>query len=406
MVAYILAVTKERRLLSVLIPGVLTIAWLTCAYMGLNTYITIAVGRHVQAVNQLQCSAFPATPFPLNLWYVKAYKAGSTTLSATFNNICTHYGMVWLKRSVVNSIMHKSWVNSTMLNASSPAMLSAYVEHLQRTVDNYFLALTSHLPYSESAAASLPQPLWLFFTSVRHPLPRVYSHFVQDLCINAAKSLGWTPLAENHPWDPNNCDHNSTLWTLASKADTIEARWKYAKEAEVTSNVMFEYLRGSTGTVQEVVSKYNFIFVVERMNESLVLFMLEFGLTYADIAYLPFKQRVGKYKSVNDMPSSLNGFLLAKNGLDLELWQLANQRLDHTKWMLERRCGKRQVAAVLRMFNQLQSHISVACTKYQLWYATHNFSSTSFHDPGNPNVASQSGQGYRCVQHVVRTYQS
>jgi hypothetical protein len=34
----------------------------------------------------------------------------------------------------------------------------------------------------------------------------------------------------------------------------------------------------------------------------LVVFMLQYGLTFEDIVYLPLKKRVGKYKTASDMP--------------------------------------------------------------------------------------------------------
>jgi hypothetical protein len=34
----------------------------------------------------------------------------------------------------------------------------------------------------------------------------------------------------------------------------------------------------------------------------LVVFMLQYGLTFEDIVYLPLKKRGGKYKTASDMP--------------------------------------------------------------------------------------------------------
>lgn len=355
------------------------------------------------------CSEFPSTPFPVSLWYVKAPKSGSSTLTAVFNHICTRYGIVWVKEYVMATIMAKSYVSPTVWNDTSLVLLSEAVQKLQATVDNHYLAVTSHMPYSDGAASTFNYaPLWLF-TSVRHPLPRFYSHYVQDLLISTARSMGWDEQVEDLTLHPDNFDFNAKLLEQVMQTDTTDRRWQYAREAEdVSRNFLFKYLKGSASTAEEVVNKYKFLFVVERMDESLVVFMLTYGLTFSDIAYVPLKQRHGKYKTAQEMPKELNDYILAHNQLDLQLWRLANQRLTTVRQNLEQRCGASTVSDALATFKQLKALLVKECVQHlDRWYKNNAhlnwFNGSEFR---SANVASRSGEGYRCVRQVVQTFVS
>lgn len=131
--------------------------------------------------------------------------------------------------------------------------------------------------------------------------------------------------------------------------------------------------------------------------------MLEYGLTYEDIAYLPSKVRTGKYKTAKDMPQHLNDYIMSVNQQDMQLWQLANKRLDQKKAELLDSCGADIVASALYSFEQLLDEIRKECTEYQEWYDSHGYSGPYTYS-GSPGIGDESGLGFRCVRHVARRF--
>lgn len=139
------------------------------------------------------------------------------------------------------------------------------------------------------------------------------------------------------------------------------------------------------------------------MSAGLVVFMLEYGLTYEDIAYLPSKVRTGKYKTAKDMPADLNDYILSANQDDYALWQLANKRLDQKKAQLQDECGADIVAAALHTFGELLEEVAAGCSDYIEWYKSHGYSEPYTYS-GNPGLGDESGLGFRCVRHVARRF--
>lgn len=131
--------------------------------------------------------------------------------------------------------------------------------------------------------------------------------------------------------------------------------------------------------------------------------MLEYGLTFEDIAYLPSKIRTGRYKSASDMPQELNDYILSVNQQDLALWELANKRLDARRAQLLDACGADIVAASLRAFESLLARVTDECSDYIEWYHTHGFPEP-FTYSGSPGLGDESGLGFRCVRHVTRRF--
>lgn len=131
--------------------------------------------------------------------------------------------------------------------------------------------------------------------------------------------------------------------------------------------------------------------------------MLQYGLTYEDIAYLPSKVRTGKYKTAKDMPQHLNDYILSVNQHDMQLWTLANTRLDEKKAELIDACGADIVSAALEAFEQLLDEIRAECSDYQRWYEEHGFDGPYTYS-GSPGIGDESGLGFRCVRHVTRRF--
>lgn len=118
---------------------------------------------------------------------------------------------------------------------------------------------------------------------------------------------------------------------------------------------------------------------------ALVAFMMLYGLSHEDIAYLRSKDKTGLYKSAKDMPEDLNSYIEANNPKDMELWNLANARLNDTIQQLQPECFQQQ----LQTFTAIQAAVKRECADYRQWYADHGFSNTTH------SYVSDNGWGFR-----------
>lgn len=181
-------------------------------------------------------------------------------------------------------------------------------------------------------------------------------------------------------------------------SDTLAARWAYVRAHP--ANLNFRYLAGPAAeqlSGRELARRFDFIFLSERMNEALVIFMLEAGLTFEDVAHLSSKVRTGRYKGYRDMPDDMNAFLLRANAKELELWQAAMEALDAKRAALEARCGARVVDAALETFERLQAAVAAACGDHVAWYHARGWGEPFGHFGDN-------GVAPRCVTHAVRAF--
>jgi hypothetical protein len=204
-------------------------------------------------------SSLPAVPFPANFWFVKTVKTGSSTLTSIFHSICNRYGITWLKTDL----------SRLAVGVAKPKadQLQAVFDDVAKVTDSDFLAITNHMMYKKDVA-DVFKPTMLF-TTVRHPLSRVHSHFIQDACVGTAKQLGWShllPHRQEQPTGPNFCDTDPRFLEQVLQGDTLEARWEFAR-SKLAQNYVYEYIKGDTWTVDDAAAQYDFIFLAERMNE-------------------------------------------------------------------------------------------------------------------------------------------
>lgn len=120
---------------------------------------------------------------------------------------------------------------------------------------------------------------------------------------------------------------------------------------------------------------------------ALVAFMMLYGLSHEDIAYLRSKDKTGLYKSAKEMPEDLNSYIETHNPKDIELWNLANARLNDTIQQLQPECFQQQ----LRTFAAIQAAVKRECADFRQWYADHGLSNTTY------SYVSDNGWGFRCA---------
>mmetsp|Transcript_6066 Transcript_6066/g.37599 ORF Transcript_6066/g.37599 Transcript_6066/m.37599 type:complete len:341 (-) Transcript_6066:2313-3335(-) len=252
--------------------------------------------------------ALEENPFPRDYWFVKTKKVGGSTLRRLFLNLDKNYG-----------------IQPIPLPGQRKGMPSQEIAVQQKgMVENQtnakFYALQEHIRYSRTLKDRLfNNPL--LFTATRHPLDRAYSHYYFKMQVNKQQvirqgdGVGWK--------------------------DTVV---EYFQFLEKTRDFVYRYTRGdvNNSNAEDVLNQYDFVFVTERFDESLILFKLKYNLTLEDVQYkVPAKFREGKYPSAKDKPQWLNNATMSYFPTDLRIWQIANKKLDDLRRKVIEKCGER-----------------------------------------------------------------
>jgi len=188
--------------------------------------------------------------------YVKTHKTGSSTLSGVFRSICAHHGITPVRRDLLYDAQPRSLFQpGAMDNADMPKVQSA-VDQAYNASEVSAVGIVNHLKYSPARAAFLKAPFFRF-SSVRHPVSRIYSQFVDDNC--------WGSLRGREKSLCFSFNGTSIFGRSVLSQDTLENRWKYVRR--YPHNHCFNYMRGAAATPKEVLDQYDFVFVAERMDE-------------------------------------------------------------------------------------------------------------------------------------------
>lgn len=268
-------------------------------------------------------------------------------------------------------------------------------QSLNRTYEtNEQAGLTDHLPYSRQTAALFKRPFYLF-SSVREPVSQFHSGFVEKCLFQANKAAEEQGIV------------NTTL--IAEMREQLEDTCFAGNFAERTTkaknmkeNKQLEYL-GDSGvekeklTVESVASAYDFLFVKERLHESLVAFAILFNVDFDDIAHVASKVRTGKYTDASQVPAEINELVRSKTAKDLALWEHAYKLLDEHIVKINKNCGGGDYfKELLRKFGQIEEAVSDVCADgYKEWYKEFGFNTTLSYWRDN-------GQAPRCRDHVVK----
>jgi hypothetical protein len=194
------------------------------------------------------------SPFPISFWLVKTVKTGGTTIASVLRQICARYGVVPVNKRSINPL-------ERLADAEAAAALQSLVLGAKNATDALEFSVITHLNFSDAKLAAFQAALDgrkpLLFTSVRHPLARTYSHFIQAKCANAAAVLGGKIIE---------CDRNETYMIKTLELDSIRNRWSFVRVPS-RHNLLYHYMRGNATTVETALSHYDFVFVAERMDE-------------------------------------------------------------------------------------------------------------------------------------------
>lgn len=257
---------------------------------------------------------------------------------------------------------------------------------------NDYVALATHLRFSQKVAGLFQQP-FLAFSSVREPISRFHSYAVQ-VCLRASSVSKKEVRAFKANQDSTEEEEDDRTTASKLKAEkknncalpNIESRMQIARD--MVENPQYEYLRNyhdqaaeeeEAESIESVAAAYDFIFVQERLYESLVAFAILYGLNFEDIAHLPSKVRTGTYADAKDISNDeMHNLVSAKSRTDLALWQHVNALLDEKIAMIEQHCGGADAGyfgKMLEIFNKIQAAVGEECENYEEWYEEHGFGS-------------------------------
>ncbi|KAM3572676.1 hypothetical protein VYU27_005307 [Nannochloropsis oceanica] len=273
--------------------------------------------------------------------------------------------------------------------------LAMLKQSLNRTYEtNEHAGLTDHLPYSRQAAALFKRPFYLF-SSVREPVSQFHSGFVEKCLFqanNAAEEQGiinTTLIAEMRERLEDSCfAGNFANRTTRAKSMQENKQLKYLGDSGEEKEKL---------TVESVASAYDFLFVKERLHESLVAFAILFNVDFDDIAHVASKVRTGKYTDASQIPAEINELVRSKTAKDLALWEHANKLLDEHIVKINKNCGgEGYFREILEKFGQIEEAVSNICAEgYKEWYEEFGFNTTLSYRRDN-------GQAPRCRDHVVK----
>jgi hypothetical protein len=330
--------------------------------------------RHSRALAAAYTPLETITVFPTSFWFVKNVKVGGTTLAGVLRAVCAHYGMACL-----NPLKGRiGWKKEEEIREVAAAALAVGFEHV---------TISNHGAYIPSAARYLGKGRPLLFTTLRHPVNRVLSAYFYNL-IGLHRSH--TGVAEQEGED---CVAALQAGKKCKLLEGFEDHYVHG-DGVFGRNHIFKYIHGEKNTATDALQQYDFVFMTERFDESLVLFMLKYGLALRDIAYLKMKDRSGTYPREEDMPKNAIEFIKERNALDLELWDLANAALDAEKASLSKE--GHDVEGAMEAFAAMQAVVAAECSNYEKWYEEHGFN-TMLTYWGRDN-----GVGSRCIMHAVK----
>lgn len=290
-------------------------------------------------------------------------------------SLCAHYGMACINPPGEPGA-RIGWKKEDEVISAAQAAKDVGFEHF---------AVTNHGKYMPKAAASLVKPL--LFTMIRHPVGRTLSAYFYNL-LGSHRSHEGLPIEMG-----KECVDLLQSGKHCSLLDGFDEHFVNGN-GTFGRNHMFKYIQGNKKTATAAFEQYDFVFVTERFDESLVAFMLTYGLTLRDIAYLRMKDRSGTYPKEKDVPKDMVDLILQNNQEDLKLWNLSMAALD--KRILELKEAGHDFGSTLEKFSKLQAIVEHECANYEGWYKENGF------DTMLTYWGKDNGAGNRCIQSAVR----
>ena len=324
------------------------------------------------------------TPFPTSYWFVRVPKTASSTLSGILRAVAAHYGV----HPVVYSHHNE-------------------VEEIKYQQNVRFLAIVEHAEYDPKIFASL-QPAKLF-TALRDPLHRLLSNFNWDYLDGKVRARD----VDSYP-NIRKC-LNSSNSSVPSKQQIIRC-WKNSEEevlsyANSVAEYQLRYIGWSRGALKEgttvemqksyirhLLDSFDFLFITERFDESIVAFMMLFGLEYRDVVYLPSKGHVAKrHPEPRNLPTRLREAIEKNEYLTVYGYNYGVGLLDGKIASLDSKCAP-SFGSLFDAFLELQSALTLACTGAN---AASFYKQYPYLESSNMNRHEDGGRNFRCLEYLT-----
>jgi hypothetical protein len=332
--------------------------------------------------------------------FAKTFKTGSSTASAVTLQTARRVA----QRKAQSIIAASRSLNNETTAADDYAFGCHVVAGHKMSVMNYIVRKTQ------------PSILW---TIVRHPTSRALSayHFYHA-------GHGQQPATNENIISFVDSVKNQQLIQLRTLRDwTVQGGEAIRDEVQIKFNNLHASTRSEvvfeTILAMEILPIYNFIAVMERMDESLVVFKLLFDLEHADIIVGSASKQSGGWDWDWDGPAYPNGtcFAIPKpnnltnvvqehlqtvfvqdNG-DFMLHQVANRNLDLTIDMLGRDLVQQQVAQHRKLkklvMDKCQDQVITPCDEHGNFQPEHRENCFQFDE----------GCGYQCINDVLDEFE-
>ena len=159
---------------------------------------------------------------------------------------------------------------------------------------------------------------------------------------------------------------------------------------EKKRNEMSKYIFGENYDVESVtreIEEYDFIFITDRFDESLVAFKILYGLDFYDIAYVASKHN-REPNSLHSMswPQNVSDSILEKNSLDLKLFEHTNTCLN----VKINDIGQSVFLSELKVFGEIQAAVKKSCGRLPVNHVKSRW--------------GDNGIQYQCVEQTARRW--
>ena len=333
--------------------------------------------------------SFPSlhTPaiLPHDFWFVKTKKVGGSTLKGVLNAICAHYAITCMATAKMENGEPLGYWSAD----NGPPQIQKY-----RDLGFEHLAITDHGKFSTVLAQKLKDPL--LFTAVRNPVARFVSQFF------------FVYREEGAPGEPDLL--TPTMQAVAAgQPIPEEVLGTMRKFAEQEANLVYKDICDDPDhqSPAECFAPYDFVFVQEKFDESLVAFAIDYGLSLRDIAYTSAKNQTGKYPTEAQLPPEIVDFIKKQNDKDAEVYRMGVDALDlkinglRDAYIVDPSTHT-DFDAMLREFKSLQTAVVKECSDHMQWYEKHGFNDGWFYS----NDGGAVGEGFRCIDWVARRFEA
>eukprot|EP00750_Incisomonas_marina_P001928 INCI11828.1.p1 GENE.INCI11828.1~~INCI11828.1.p1 ORF type:complete len:469 (-),score=62.55 INCI11828.1:1436-2842(-) len=256
-----------------------------------------------------EAPAWPLLQIPgsfKNLLYVKNMKTGGSTLNTVLDKWVAHSGAL-----------------SSISNREGDYVVKEIPMH--------------HYVVRSSGNNLTSDAFWL--SSCRHPVQRSISHYFH--CLRSARVFTST----GQPPPPTSCGAHALLGPEY-----------FFEHSSVVHDYQWSFMHNNLLSPKQAVDQFDFVFVNERFDESLVLLHMQLRFRIVDMLYI-------QSKNFSNPPLELGEAelerLLELNQRDLAISEYATARLDATIDLLQPIFSE-----MLHRFRQLKRHAVDACQQF------------------------------------------